>query len=473
MEVTKMLNAIAGGIQYIIDMGASVMLPIVIAIISICMGIKIGKAVKSGLMIGVGFVGLTLLINMMSDELGPAAQAMSQRFGLTLNAVDIGWPGASPMTWASNIATVSIPIAILVNVVMLLLRMTRTVNIDVWNIWHMTFTGAIAYTVTGNFAIGILGVVVHAALTYKLGDLWAPLMQDYFKLDGLTVPHGAGSCMGVIACVTDAVIDKIPGLRKININADSLQKKAGVFGEPIVIGGILGTVVGFLAGYSAQEALPLGVKMSAVMVLMPKVVSCIIEGLMPLSERAKEILTKKFGNAEFYIGLDPAILLQDSQVITAGLLFIPLTLLIAVIVPGNQVLPFGDLATIGFFVSVAVAVHKGNLFRTIFSGSLIMYMTIWIANQTIPWLTQLGVTTGTADGTNLVAALDQGGSPVTYIFTQIFAKENLTGVAVITGIYLVCLIYSIFAMRKLKKNLEKSSTDTIKNEVECEGEITA
>ena len=59
---------------------------------------------------------------------------------------------------------------------------------------------------------------------------------------------------------------------------------------------------------------------------------------MPLSERAKEILTKRFGNAEFYIGLDPAILLRDSQVITAGLIFIPMTLLIAVLVPGNQVL---------------------------------------------------------------------------------------------------------------------------------------
>ena len=162
-----MWNVISGAIQYVIDMGASVMLPIVIAIISVCMGIKIGKAVKSGLMIGVGFVGLTLIINMMSEELGPAAQAMSERFGLTLSVVDIGWPGASPMAWASNIATVAIPVAILVNVAMLLLKLTKTVNIDVWNIWHMTFTGAIAYTVTGSFAVGVLGVVVHAAITYN------------------------------------------------------------------------------------------------------------------------------------------------------------------------------------------------------------------------------------------------------------------------------------------------------------------
>lgn len=449
-----MLGVISDAIQYVIDMGASVMLPIVIAILSICIGIKVGKAIRSGLMIGVGFVGLSLIVDMMNDELGPAAQAMSERFGLSLSVVDIGWPGASPITWSSNIATVAIPVAILVNVVMLLFKLTKTVNIDIWNIWHMTFTGAIAYAVTGNFWLGILGVVVHAVIAYKLGDLWAPLMADYFELDGLTVPHGTAAYMGPVACVVDAVIEKIPGLNKIDISADSLQEKVGVLGEPIVIGGILGAVVGFLAGYGPQEALPLGVKMSAVMVLMPKIVKCIMEGLMPLSERVKEVLTKKFGNSEFYIGLDPAILLGDSQVVTAGLLFIPLTLVIAVLVPGNRVLPFGDLATIGFFIAIAVAVHKGNLFRTLFSGCLIMYMTIWIANQTIPWMTALAETTGSTDGSSLVAALDQGGSPITYIYTQLVTGENIAGLAVIAVLYIICILFAIRCSKKRAAELE-------------------
>lgn len=438
-----MLNAISNAIQYIIDMGASVMLPIVIALISVAIGVKIGKAVRSGLMIGVGFVGLGLIVDMMNAELGPAAAAMSQRFGLSLSVVDIGWPGASPMTWSSNIATVAIPVAIGVNVLMIALKLTKTVNIDIWNIWHMTFTGAIAYAVTGNFWLGILGVVLHAAIAYKLGDLWAPLLADYFELEGLTVPHGTAAYMAPVACVVDAVMEKIPGVNKIDISADSLQEKVGVLGEPIVIGGILGAVVGFLAGYGPQEALPLGVKMSAVMVLMPKVVKCIMDGLLPLSERAKEVLTKKFGNSEFYIGLDPAILLGDSQVVTAGLIFIPLTLLIAVLVPGNQVLPFGDLATIGFFIAIAVAVHNGNLFRTLFSGSLIMFMTIWIANQTIPWMTALARTTGSTDGTSSIAALDQGGCPLTYIYTQVCTRENLAGLAAIAVIYGICILFAV------------------------------
>lgn len=441
-------------IQYIVDMGASVMLPIVIAIISICIGVKVGKAIRSGLMIGVGFVGMGLIVDMMNAQLGPAAQAMSEKFGLSLSVVDIGWPGASPMTWASNIAIVAIPIAILVNLFMLLAKMTKTVNIDIWNIWHMTFTGAIAYAVTGSYWIGILGVVFHAAIAYKLGDLWAPLMTDYFELDGLTVPHGTSAYMAPIACLVDVVIDKIPGVKNVDITADSLQEKVGVLGEPIVIGGILGAVIGFLAGYSPKEALPLGVNMSAVMVLMPKAVKCIMEGLMPLSERAKEILTKKFGSSEFYIGLDPAILLGDAQVVTTGLIFIPLTLLIAIIVPGNRVLPFGDLATISFFIAIAVAVHKGNIFRTLLSGSAIMYMTIWIANQTIPWMTALAKTTGTTDGKNLVAALDQGGSPITYIYTEIFTKENVIGAVVIAVIYVICLLFTINHSKKRAEALK-------------------
>lgn len=454
-----MWQAISSVIQYIIDMGASVMLPIVIAILSIIVGVKPGKAIRSGLMIGVGFVGLNLIVNLMNEELGPAAQAMSERFGLSLSVVDIGWPGASPMTWSSDIATMAIPIAIGVNILMLVLKLTRTVNIDIWNIWHMTFTGAIAYAVTGKFWVGILGVIVHAIIAYKLGDLWAPVCEDYFELEGLTIPHGDSAYMAPYAVFVDWVIDHIPGLRNINWNADKLQEKVGVLAEPVVIGFILGSVVGLLAGYEVKDWLNLGIDMAAVMVLMPKIVKCIMDGLMPLSESAKKIMASKFGGEQFYIGLDPAILLGDSQVVTAGLIFIPLTLLIAVLVPGNKVLPFGDLATISFFIALAVGVHKGNLFRTLFSGSLIMYITIWIANQTIPWVTKLAVTTGTLTTGGQVAALDQGGCPITYIFTNLFTHENIPGMLIILVTYVICLIFSVRYSRNLKKKIAEENKD--------------
>ena len=454
------LNGCYFVINYIIDMGASVMLPIIIAILSIIIGVKIGKAIRAGLMIGVGFVGMGLIVDMMNNNMGPAAQGMAERLGVSLSIVEVGWPGMSGVTWGSVIATIAIPVAIAVNLIMFLTKTTKTINIDIWNVWHMAFTGAIAYAVTGNLWIGILGVVFHAIIAYKLGDLWAPLLEDYFGLEGLTAPHGTSAYMAPVACLVDAIIEKIPGLNKVNFSVEGLQERIGVLGEPVVIGAILGTVIGFLAGYGPQEALPLGIKMAAVMVLMPRMIKCIMDGLLPISERAKELMQKYAGDdATFYIGLDPAVLLGDPEVVTAGIIFIPVTLLIAVIMPGNRILPFGDLATIGFFIAIAVAVHKGNLFRTLISGSCIMAMTIWITNQAVDWTTKLGTSVGAVEEGSLLAAMDQGGSPLTYIYTQIFTRENVVGLVVIAAIYIVCMVFSVMHSRKRQAELDAAAEE--------------
>ena len=42
--------------SYIISLGASVMMPIIFTVIGLCIGMKFGKALKSGLFVGVGFV---------------------------------------------------------------------------------------------------------------------------------------------------------------------------------------------------------------------------------------------------------------------------------------------------------------------------------------------------------------------------------------------------------------------------------
>ena len=103
------LQGAAFVINYIINMGASVMLPIIIAILSIIIGIKVGKAIRSGLMIGVGFVGMSLIVDMMNRYMGPAAQAMADKLGVSLSIVEVGWPGLSGVTWGSVVATIAIP----------------------------------------------------------------------------------------------------------------------------------------------------------------------------------------------------------------------------------------------------------------------------------------------------------------------------------------------------------------------------
>ena len=47
--------------SYIISLGASVMMPILFTIIGLCIGLKFGKSLQSGLYVGVGFVGLGIV----------------------------------------------------------------------------------------------------------------------------------------------------------------------------------------------------------------------------------------------------------------------------------------------------------------------------------------------------------------------------------------------------------------------------
>ena len=438
----KILTILQGGpmfsevMRYILDLGPTVMLPIVIIIFSKILGMKAGDCFKAGLHIGIGFVGIGLVIGLMLDSIGPAAKAMAENFDLNLHVVDVGWPGSSPMTWASQIALVAIPIAILVNVAMLLTRMTRVVNVDIWNIWHMTFTGALLHLATGSWMIGMAGVVIHAAFVYKLGDWFARDTRNFFELEGIAIPHGTSAYMGPIAVLVDAIIEKIPGVNRIKFSADDIQRKFGPFGEPVTVGFVMGLIIGILAGYDVKGVLQLAVKTAAVMLLMPRVIKPIMDGLTPIAKQARSRLQAKFGGQEFLIGLDPALLLGHTAVVSASLIFIPLTILIAVCVPGNQVLPFGDLATIGFFVAMAVAVHRGNLFRTLISGVIIMSITLWIATQTIGLHTQLAANAGALKAGGMVASMDQGGSPITWLLIQVFSPQNIPGFIIIGTIYL-------------------------------------
>lgn len=443
-----------GVIQYIVDLGPTVMLPLIIFIIGLLLKQGVGKSLRSGLTVGIGFVGINLVISLMTENLGDAAKAMADNYNLGLNVIDICWPGTAPMAWASNMGLIAIPIAIIVNVIMLITKATKVVNVDVWNIWHIAFTGVIVQIATGSFIWGIVGIVVHSAIIYKLGDIFYPVTDEYFGLEGIAMPHGTSAYMGVLAKPIDDLIDKIPGLNKVTLTPEKIEERLGVFGQPTIIGAALGFLIGLLAKYPIGQAATLAVQMAGVMVLMPMVVKLIMEGLIPISEAARTMLDKNFSGSEFYIGLDCALMLGDPAVVASSMLFVPLTILIAVVLPGNSILPFGDLATIGFFIAIAVGVHKGNIFRTLFSGTAIMTMTLWIANQMASLQQELGQQVGLIKAGEQVSSLDQAGSPITYLLTKGITREIGGGFFIILIIYVFCVAYTYVKYKQGKLYVE-------------------
>jgi PTS system galactitol-specific IIC component len=177
------------------------------------------------------------------------------------------------------------------------------------------------------------------------------------------------------------------------------------------------------------------VKTAAVMLLMPRVIKPIMDGLTPIAKQARKRLQAKFGGQEFLIGLDPALLLGHTSVVLRQPDLHPADHSYrrrGSWQPGSAV---GDLATIGFFVAMAVAVHQGNLFRTLISGVIIMGITCGSPPRpsacTPSWRQTPGLKAG-----GMVASMDQGGSPITWLLIQLFTWQNVVGFAVIGIIYL-------------------------------------
>ena len=121
-----------------------------------------------------------------------------------------------------------------------------------------------------------------------------------------------------------------------------------------------------------------------------------MEALTPIAESAKTYMEKKFGGREFYIGLDSAVLIGHPVTVAAGIIMIPIVLGLALILPGNRVLPFGDLASTFYFVSMVPFMSKGNLFRSIICGTVIFVVVLYACTSFGPALTQMATTTGYA-----------------------------------------------------------------------------
>jgi len=425
-------------INYIVGLGSSVMMPIVITLIGLIMGAKPGKAIRAGLTVGVGFIGLNLVIGMLGGNLGPAVQQMVTNYGLSLTVIDVGWPAAAAIAFASQVGALVIPIALAVNFVMIITKTTQTVNIDVWNFWHYAFTGALVSFATDNLVFGLIAAAIQAAITLILADWTAKGVEEYCGLPGVSIPHGLSVAFVPVALVINKILDYIPGINKINMDAVAVQKKFGIFGEPILVGTVLGALIGALAGYDLKGVLNLGITMGAALVLIPKMAGLLMEGLIPISDAASEFVEKRFkSNAKIYIGLDAAVGIGHPTTLAVSLILVPLSVLIAAILPGNQFLPFADLAVLPFLFVLVVPITKGDLFRTLVVGIFIVVTGLWIATGIAPLLTEAAIAANFTMpvGATLISSIADGASPLSWAFVQLM-NFKWVGLAVLAAITL-------------------------------------
>lgn len=435
-------------LQWFIDLGATVMIPILLIIFALILGTKPAKAIKAGITIGIGFIGLGLVIGLLVNSLGEAAQAMISNFGLNLDVIDVGWPATSAIAYSTALGSLAIPIGIILNIFLLIFGLTKTLDIDLWNFWHGAFIGSIIYATTNDFLLSILSIISYFLFIFWLADYMEKEVSEFYGFANITFPHGTSAPGYLFAKPLNYIFNKIPVFNKLDVSPASIQKKFGIFGDSVFVGLIIGMIMGILGGYNISGILNLGMKTSAIMMLMPRMVSLLMEGLEPISESANTFVKKYFPTRDIFIGMDSALSVGHPAVLSSSLILVPITILLAVLLPSNRVLPFGDLATIPFIVCLMTAVFKGNILRTVIGGSIYMTIGLYISTYISPLFTKMAQNANYDLGSNLlISSLADGSLYPTVIF--VFFGKFLPYLSIIS--FGILMLFLLFYKNKIKR----------------------
>ena len=411
------MTVLNDAIMYFLSFKSYVILPVIILILAMVFRIKFGVALKSAITIGIGFIVIFIVFDYFVKIIYPVVQALITRSGLHVNVLDVGWPPLAAITWSFKLAPVLLVIFMVINILMLVLKLTRTVNIDIWNYWHVILLAAMVNNITKNSFMAIISAALAFIFVLKVAEWSAPMVNKFSGMEGICIPHLAALSYFPVALLGDKLINNIKGLNKMNINPEKIQDKLGIIGEPMVLGLLIGAALGIGGGYDVKQISEVAFGFAAVIYILPKMCGILGSSLVPISEGMKEFINSHFpGIGETYIGLDVAILFGVPSVVVTTLLLIPVALILSFILPGVNFIPLGDLTNLMVPMAIICVVTKGNVVRSFLLGIPMIIGNLYIASNMASFFTNMartanyevagynGVFTSFLDGGNFLRA---------------------------------------------------------------------
>ena len=427
--MANVVQAVQAGVAWFLGLGPTVMVPIILMILGLIFRVGWQRAVRGGITTGIGLAGLFLIVDLIVNALQPAVEALASRLGIAKAVIDVDWADAGIAWGWPGVAGVVLGI-IIVNIILVLLRLQKTVWTDVWSYWHGSALGGFIWALTGNITMGVIGAIVYLTIGAWLSDLTAKKYQEFNDMPGIAAPCGPTIQASIFAIPVVWVLDRIPGLKDWDASPEGIRRRFGLIGEPAILGAILGVIIGIAAGYSVQGILLLGMQVATMMLILPRMVSIIAEGLVPITQGVVEFMRGRFKNREIFVSVDCAVLLGHPSVMASAVILFPLSVLLAAILPGVQMLPIASLALIPFWAGAVVPYTKGNVIKTVIVLALFSIPYMYFSTLTVQEHTQafalLGQFTDQIAGGSLIGSWDMGGDPLGFLILSIYKLLGLS-----------------------------------------------
>jgi len=377
-------------INKIIEIGPVIIIPSILFLIGFATTKKPLKNLKNCAFIFIGIMGFSIMLTLFINFFRPLIETIITNSPKKFEIIDIGW-AASQKIISNSPITLYILIAITgLNILMLFLRLTRTINIDLWNWWILLLVGSMIFSATEIKWLGVLIAIIISSITLVIGDIYAPFIESYYGVRGVSNPQTQTVIWAPLSHAVNFILNKIPIIKKVHIFYDEIQCKLGILSEPMITGFILGFIAGIITKYknfafnirsNILFALSMGLQLAVIMILMPRFVNILYRGLSPAIEDIKNFINRKITKRELYIGIDAVFFAGHPSIIALSTIVIPLSAYIATVLPGNKILPGADLILIPFILVWAVAPSRGDIFRSFISAMIIIPLTLWITSD--------------------------------------------------------------------------------------------
>lgn len=417
------MEFIQTAVGWFLGLGSTVIVPIVLILLGLIFRVGWQKAIRGGVTVGVGLAGLFLIVDLIVAALQPAVEALATRMGLDLALVDVNWADAGIAWGWPGVAALVITI-IVVNLIMVFLRLTKTLWTDVWSYWHGSALAGFVWTLTGSITWGVVGGVAYLVLGSLMSDLTAKKYQEFNDMPGIGVPCGTTVQASLFAIPVVWVLDRIPGIKDWDASPEGIRKRFGLIGEPAILGLILGVIIGLAAGYSVQAMLLLGMQVATMMLVLPRMVSIISEGLVPITMSIVQFMRERFKDREIHVAVDCAVLLGHPAVMASSVIIFPVSVLLAAALPGVKMLPIASLAVVPFWAGAIVPYTKGNVIKTVIVLALFsipfMYLSTLTAEVHTATFGRMGMYSSEIEQGLQLASWDMGGDPIGFVILNIF-----------------------------------------------------
>lgn len=377
-------------LQPLINLGAAPLMTIILTVIALLFRVKFTKALEGGIKLGIALTGVGAIMNILTGAFSSALGEFVANTGLNLNVTDVGWAPLATITWGSPYTLYFMFVVLIINGIMLALNKTNTLDVDIFDIWHLSIVGLFAMYMGANLFVTTLLVAFIGVLKIINSDLMKPTFNDLLNApdeNPMTTTH-MNYMMNPIIMLLDKIYDKLfSWLDKYDFDAAKLNSKIGFWGSKFAIGIYLGFFVGILAGISIQEMLTLGFTAAVCLELFSVIGQWFIASVEPLSQGVTDFTSKKFSDRTFNIGLDWPFIAGRAEIWAVANVLAPIMLIEALVLPNNGLLPLGGIIAMGLTPALLV-VTRGRIIRMIVIGTVLLPTFLYSGTLIAPFVTE-------------------------------------------------------------------------------------